>query len=141
MFLAGLIVHPIYRLYRIKTIDPATQTPNTYRIIRNASRKLQGRLMLAGLAAGPLFSLVYTKFRGFDKKDVQEECYKIRLSGDELSMDRATVCLGFIGWQWKRFQGMVDGINASIAYGAFNHYVRSFRISSLIYLLFTNLHN
>ncbi|KHJ91518.1 AARP2CN domain protein [Oesophagostomum dentatum] len=34
--------------------------------------------------------------------------------------DRCAAMFGFVGWYWKRFQGMVDGINIGVAYAVIN---------------------
>ncbi|CAD5223572.1 unnamed protein product [Bursaphelenchus okinawaensis] len=122
-FLGGCIVHPIYRIYKLVTRDPAKETTNTTKIIRNASRKLQGRILLAGLAVGPIIGYLLPYFGGVKEPQLKQLCYEHRISGDMLVWDRATVTFGFVGWYWKRFQGMVDGVNLALAYVIAYHYV------------------
>ncbi|CAD5232270.1 unnamed protein product [Bursaphelenchus xylophilus] len=131
-FIGGLIVHPIYRIYKLMNIDEATRTTNTTKIIRNTSRRIQGRFILAGLAAGPLIGVFLPVVRGWSTERLKEECYKIRTSGDYLVWDRATICCGFFGWYWKRFQGAVDGVNLALAYALAYHYVLKHKTSVIL---------
>ncbi|CAI5450369.1 unnamed protein product [Caenorhabditis angaria] len=118
--LGGLIAHPIYRWYLSRKLTPETTTPNSDKVIRNACRKLQGRMLIFGLCAAPLISRVETHFSGRSEMELKNKCYAIRCNKETLSLDRAVLVCGFIGWYWKRFQGAVDGINCGIAYAMIN---------------------
>ena len=117
-FVGGVIVHPIYRFYRLRKLTPETTTNNSKKIIRNLCRKLQGRFLLAGMISGPALSLAYTQFKDWDEKELREECYKIRCNTTGLMVDRHATLFFLLGWYWKRFQGGCDGINLALAYCA-----------------------
>uniref|UniRef100_A0A0N5CF69 Mitochondrial carrier protein n=1 Tax=Strongyloides papillosus TaxID=174720 RepID=A0A0N5CF69_STREA len=112
----GLVVHPIYRIYLKNKVVPEATTPNTYKIIRNKCRKLQGRFLLGGIFLGPIITYGYQKFTNMSEKEAKEFCYKVRCDTNSLVQDRSALVCGFIGWYWKRFQGAVDGVNIGLLY-------------------------
>ncbi|CAI2354873.1 unnamed protein product [Caenorhabditis sp. 36 PRJEB53466] len=120
--LGGLVAHPIYRWHLSRKLQsrPELVTPNTEKIIRSACRKLQGRFLIAGLVAAPFLSRLETHLSGMTESELKNRCYSIRCSAETLSLDRAVLVCGFIGWYWRRFQGAVDGINVGIAYAMIN---------------------
>ncbi|CAB3397898.1 unnamed protein product [Caenorhabditis bovis] len=114
--LGGIIAHPLYRMYLTRKLNPEKRTPNSDKIIRAACRKLQGRFLLFGLFTAPLLSRLETIQLGRTDMEMKNICYAIRRNSEGLTMDRCALLCGLIGWYWKRFQGMVDGINVGIAY-------------------------
>ncbi|KHN89150.1 hypothetical protein Tcan_17235 [Toxocara canis] len=121
--IGGCIVHPIYRFYLLSKLVPENTTNNSTKIIRNRCRRIQGRFLIGGIVLGPIAALAYAKYACWAEKEVKEKCYKIRCDKETMSLDRATLAFGFIGWYWKRFQGAVDGINIAIAYALFDNKV------------------
>ncbi|TKR88062.1 hypothetical protein L596_012360 [Steinernema carpocapsae] len=119
-FVGGLVVHPLYRIYLRSRVTPETMTNNTFKIIRTQCRRLQGRFLIGGLVAGPLTTLAYIQLSGMSERELKDKCYQVRCNAKELTWDRTTLCLGFIGWYWKRFQGAVDGINLALLYAIVN---------------------
>uniref|UniRef100_A0AC35FZ31 Uncharacterized protein n=1 Tax=Panagrolaimus sp. PS1159 TaxID=55785 RepID=A0AC35FZ31_9BILA len=118
-FIGGVIVHPIYRFYRLQQLTPETTTNNSKKIIRNLCRRIQGRFLLAGIVSGPLLSLAYSHSQNWSEQDLRDKCYEIRCNTSSLQLDRYCTMFFAIGWYWKRFQGGVNGINIGIAYWAF----------------------
>ncbi|VDM57414.1 unnamed protein product [Angiostrongylus costaricensis] len=126
--IGGCIAHPLYRWYLHRQLQPEKITPNSYKIIRSACRRLQGRFLLCGLGAGPLVAMFYS----FKSATIRSLCYDIRCNTFALSMDRFALMFGFVGWYWKRFQGAVDGINIAILYAVINAKVIAPRTSPLL---------
>jgi hypothetical protein len=118
-FVGGVIVHPIYRFYRLRQLTPETTTNNSRKIIRNLCRRIQGRFLLAGIASGPILSLAYSQYQNWGEKEIRDKCYQIRCNTTGLTLDRAATLFFLMGWYWKRFQGGVDGINIAFGYFAF----------------------
>uniref|UniRef100_A0A1I8AV39 Uncharacterized protein n=1 Tax=Steinernema glaseri TaxID=37863 RepID=A0A1I8AV39_9BILA len=119
-FIGGCLVHPIYRLYLRSKVTPETMTNNTFKIIRSQCRRVQGRFLIGSLIAGPITTLAYIHLSGMTEQELKDKCYKVRCNNAGLTTDRAALCLGFIGWYWKRFQGAVDGINIALLYSLFH---------------------
>ncbi|KAL3985374.1 hypothetical protein ACH3XW_38375 [Acanthocheilonema viteae] len=118
-FLGGCIVHPIYRLFLLRNITPENTTNNSFKIIRDKCRKVQGRFLLASFIIGPLSTLACMNYYSLGRKDAKELCYQIRCNEQMMVWDRSAVSLGFVGWYWKRFKGAVDGINLASIYTAY----------------------
>jgi len=119
--LGGLILHPIYRLYLHRTLLEENKTNNSSKIIRMTCRRLQARVLLAGLALGPVLTVGYTKALGLTDEELRERCYRLRFNRSQLQTDRFTLALGFVGWYYTRWAGCVDGINIALAFtGAHN---------------------
>ncbi|MFH4974666.1 hypothetical protein AB6A40_001375 [Gnathostoma spinigerum] len=121
--IGGCIVHPIYRFYLRRQLTPETTTNNSFKIIRNRCRRIQGRFLLGGLFFGPVAAFSYLKWKGLTEREVKDRCYKIRCDHENMVLDRVCVAFGLVGWYWKRFQGAVDGINIGVAYALFNNKV------------------
>lgn len=118
--IGGLVAHPLYRWYLSRKLNPKLMTPNSEKIIKNACRKLQGRFLIAGLITAPFLSRLETHLSGTTDSELKNRCYSIRCNAETLSLDRAVLVCGFIGWYWRRFQGAVDGVNIGIAYAMVN---------------------
>uniref|UniRef100_A0AC35TJT4 Uncharacterized protein n=1 Tax=Rhabditophanes sp. KR3021 TaxID=114890 RepID=A0AC35TJT4_9BILA len=130
--IGGLVAHPIYRIYLKNKVTNETMTSNTYKIIRNKCRKLQGRFLLAGIALGPLATFAYVKATGMSTMDAKDFCYKVRCDNDCLVQDRSALVMGFVGWYWKRFQGAVDGMNIGLIYAAVHEHFLKVYTSPLL---------
>ncbi|CAG9538437.1 unnamed protein product [Cercopithifilaria johnstoni] len=118
-FVGGCIVHPVYRLFLLRNLTPEKTTNNSFKIIRNKCRNIQGRFLLASFIVGPLTVLTCVNYYSLGRKDAKELCYQIRCNEKMMVWDRAALSLGFLGWYWKRFKGAVDGINLASVYTAY----------------------
>ncbi|KAI6218037.1 hypothetical protein M3Y99_01733400 [Aphelenchoides fujianensis] len=128
----GLIVHPAYRWYLLKKLTPENTTNNSTKIVRNICRRLQGRILIAALLAGPHDLGGGHRVGRLDARRCRQSVLRdsLRLGRARLGafsaspafhscrclQDRSTVAGFFLGWYWKRFQGAVDGINAASLY-------------------------
>lgn len=79
-------MHPAYRFYLLRQLKPETTTSNSKKIIRNQCRRVQGRFLLAGLAIGPLISILWSKINGWSRDELVEKCYQIRCDYEGLTM-------------------------------------------------------
>uniref|UniRef100_A0A914XQ25 Uncharacterized protein n=1 Tax=Plectus sambesii TaxID=2011161 RepID=A0A914XQ25_9BILA len=112
--IGGLIIHPIYRFYLHKTLPDEKRTNNSSKIIRMACRKLQARVLFAGLALGPLLTVGYAKARRLTDDELRDRCYRLRFNRNQLYVDRMSIAFGFVGWYYLRWAGCVDGINIAL---------------------------